>query len=183
MNHYIEIRLLPDHEVSENHILAKLWSKLHLQLVEAALCVAVSFPDHSQDALGARMRLHGSQESLSALMGARWAKGCYSYMQCSEVLPVPAGASHVAVSRVQYHNNPETLRRRAEKRGNLSQEEIDKLFTAWNAPRPQLPFVILRSASSKRNYPIYVRQQPADAKEGGFNAFGLGLDGTTVPMF
>lgn len=103
--HYIDITLLPDPEFSHAHLLGALMAKLHRALVQRkASDIGVSFPRHvnaplSRRALGAVLRLHGSEAALQALMAEPWLQGMRDHVQLAELTPVPAGAAHRLVTR------------------------------------------------------------------------------------
>ena len=184
MDSYIDIKLLPDHEFTASAVLSKLWFKFHNQLVQSGAQIGVSFPERGDKDLGAVMRLHGTADALNTLLAVRWAKGVYDYIDLSPVQPVPADARQGVVSRDNVgRHSAECLRRRAEKRGNLSTEEMDRLFTPWNAKKPEGQAVEIYSQSSAVVAIFRVRHTEAPEPQAGtFNTYGLSST-ATVPFF
>ncbi len=101
MDHYLDIRVLPDPEFSAQTLLEALFAKLHRALVATIPGrVGVSFPTAGKT-LGSQLRLHGSRGDLLELQSAGWLKGLQDYCECSEILPVPADVKHRTIRRVQ----------------------------------------------------------------------------------
>ena len=74
MDHYQDVRVLPDPEFSEPTLLSALFAKLHRALAAYGKGdIGISFPQ-MQRTPGAILRLHGSHEALTAL-GVDWMKG------------------------------------------------------------------------------------------------------------
>ncbi|HBC0017998.1 TPA: type I-F CRISPR-associated endoribonuclease Cas6/Csy4 [Enterobacter hormaechei subsp. xiangfangensis] len=183
MKSYVDIRLMPDTEFTGAAVLEKLWVRWHAYLVTSGARLAVSFPQNSADGLGDVMRVHGDKDALAELVGSRWAKGVYDYIQIGSVSDVPADARHCAVRRVQLKTNADRLRRRAERRGNLNAEQIETMFTAWNEQRYNCPFLRYHSASTGQKAIIHLTHTIVDeAQHGDFNTFGLSRT-ATVPFF
>ncbi|EGM6703832.1 type I-F CRISPR-associated endoribonuclease Cas6/Csy4 [Salmonella enterica subsp. enterica serovar Nigeria] len=183
MDSYIDIEMLPDHEFTASAVLSKLWFKFHIALVQSGAQIGISFPRRTGKDLGAVLRLHGTADALNTLQTQRWAKGVYDYIATSDVLPVPADVQHGHVSRAYFKNNHERLRRRADRRGNLSEEDRNRLFTAWNEKKPDCPAVEIFSSSTAMNAVFYIRHTSAPAAQAGtFNTYGLSKS-ATVPLF
>ena len=90
MDHYIEIRVLPDPEFTEEMLMAALMAKLHRALGQRGKGdIGVSFPAHGIKP-GAVLRLHGEHLALSELESLAWRKGLSDYCLCSEI-----GRAHV----------------------------------------------------------------------------------------
>lgn len=116
MDHYLEIRVLPDPEFSSEMLMAALFAKLHRALgARGQGDIGVSFPDVNVTP-GARLRLHGSAPALQELEASTWRKGLTDYCQCSPVTPVPEIKGWRVVSRVQVKSNPQRLLRRSVKK-------------------------------------------------------------------
>lgn len=186
MDHFIEITAFDDGEIPLSDILSKLMFKIHGYIVESKAELAISFPDYSLEecTLGARLRVHGSHAALEAFRAARALKGVYDYIDVNAIMPVPAAAKFAVVKRYQCKNNFERCRRRADKRGTLTVEQRDALFTLANQRHNPYPAIELWSKSSGMMYVQHIRQELADAAvEGEFNSFGLSRSGATVPFW
>lgn len=188
MDSYLNIRLLPDPEFSPSTLMNALYSKLHRALAELKNAdIGVSFPEVDQDrpALGNLLRLHGTKDSLSALMETPWLKGMRDHVEISEVMPVPDEVEHIAIRRTQAKSNPERLRRRQIRRHNLSAEEAKKRIPETvKGERLKLPYLNLKSQSTGQHFRLFIEHhRPQEYPvPGNFNTYGLSPQGT-VPWF
>ncbi|ACQ92978.1 CRISPR-associated protein, Csy4 family [Tolumonas auensis DSM 9187] len=184
MDHYLDIRLLPEEpEVSESFLLNALFAKLHVRLGQQAQGrVGVSFPDHHKR-LGDLLRLHGQRTDLQALMADDWLQGLKGYTQCSEVLPIPATVSYRAVKRVQA-KSAHNKRQRSIAKGWLTESEAQIRIPDTQQKELHLPFVQLKSRSNGQMMRVYVEHGPVLAVpvSGYFNAYGLSSI-ATIPWF
>ena len=113
MNFYQDIRVLEDPEFKESMLMAALFAKLHRALgAYGEGDIGISFP-RAEKILGDTIRLHGTQQALSAIAATPWLKGLRDYTQCSEILAVPEKVAYRTVSRVQVKSSAERLRRRS----------------------------------------------------------------------
>jgi len=184
MNSYIDIQMLEAAEVDENLIMNKVFSKLHLRLVEVGYGkVGVSFPnaDHT---LGNCLRIHGSGDDLQALMNRSWTSGLEDYTKISTIRPAPLECMHRVVRRVQVKSNLKRLYRRSVRKGWLSEEEASARLIDKKRQLSRCPYLYMRSLSTGESFRLLVEQgEPMpSAKEGAFSAYGLSLGGT-VPWF
>lgn len=186
-SHYIEFRVMPDPETPPWQLLGALYERIHLALVQQRLDgIGVSFPDYnlSPRAMGNRLRLHGSIDTLRQFLQADWLKGLRDHVRMSEVAPVPISAQHRTVQRKQFKTNVERLRRRRMKRKGESVEQAAAAIP-WNVEhRPNLPWVSLRSRSTGQRFHLFITMgapQPYPT-EGTFNSHGLSAV-TTIPWF
>lgn len=186
MDHYLDIRLLPDPEFATTLLMNAAYNKLHRGLVQLQCTdIGVSFPgyDAKKRTLGDSIRLHGSVERLSALMETGWLKGMTDHVQVGRILLVPEHCQPIKVRRVQAKSNVERLRRRQMRRHNLTREEVVARIPDSVEERLALPFLILKSKSTEQQFRLFVRQERGLTVESGvFNAYGL--SGTaTLPSF
>lgn len=187
MDHYVDLKLLPDPEIAQPHLMGALFSKLHLTLVaQRSEHIGISFPA-VQDAppwLGEHLRLHGSQAELGAMMATPWLAGMRDHLQISAVLPVPATARFRVVSRVQAKSNPDRLRRRQMRRHGIDAAEALARVPDTAAERLDLPYVQLRSLSTVQSFKLFIRHGALQdtASTGVFGAYGLSPT-ATVPWF
>lgn len=103
MDAYLEIRLLPDPEFAPTTLMNVLFSKLHHALTAlGGGKIGVSFPDvePKKPALGQRLRLHGSQADLAALMASSLLVGMRDHTAVTAIAEVPAHAKARVVRRV-----------------------------------------------------------------------------------
>ena len=188
MTHYLEIEILPDPELTVQHILNALYGRLHRALVQDGhRDIGVSFPDHNDKipSLGRRMRLHGPAEQLQALMTSSWLRGVHDHLRVLEVSAVPAGAQYRRVSRVQAKSSPSRLRRRAMRRHGVDEKAALERIPDSAAEHVRLPFVILGSRStSQPSFPLFIQHGPLQSElvQGSFNSYSLSQT-ATIPWF
>ncbi len=187
MDHYVDLKLLPDPEIAQPHLMGALFSKLHLALVALrSEHIGISFPA-VQDAppwLGDCLRLHGDHAALTELMAAPWLAGMRDHVQASPVLAVPPNAHFRVVSRVQAKSNPDRLRRRQMRRHGIDATEALVRVPDAAAERLDLPYVQLRSLSTVQSFRLFIRHGALldAASPGVFGAYGLSSS-ATIPWF
>lgn len=184
MDHYIEIRILPDPEFSTITLMEALFAKLHRALGHSGQGrIGVSFPAVGKT-LGDRLRLHGSLDALTVLDAQPWRKGLGDNTEHSGILPLPEVVQYRRVRRVQLKSNVDRLRRRSVKKGWLTEEEAGLRIVAAAEQRSSLPFIRLKSLSSEQTFLLFIEHGPLcdHATEGMFSAYGLSPT-ATVPWF
>lgn len=186
MDHYLDIRLLPDPEFAPQHLMNALFAGLHRILVQLGSDdIGISFPGlgEGRSGLGNHLRLHGSTTALQRLMEQPWLRGLRDHAQVGEVSAVPISATQGAVRRVQAKSSPERLRRRQMKRKGWSAEEARAAIPESAAETLKLPFLTIRSASTSQTFRLFIDQHPIDqARPGKFNAYGLSTT-ASLPRF
>ena len=187
MTHYTDIHILNVPEIAQEHILEKLFAKIHLALAELKRSdIGLSFPDvdEKRPSLGRRLRLHGPAQGLRSLLDKAGVPAMRDYLRLGEILPTPEQATFRQVRRVQAKSSAERLRRRLAKRHNLSMEEAAARIAESVAKKVDLPFIRLQSQSSGQTFHLFIshgalRQTPIF---GEFNAYGLSSE-ATIPWF
>ncbi|MBP9218494.1 MAG: type I-F CRISPR-associated endoribonuclease Cas6/Csy4 [Sterolibacterium sp.] len=185
MDHYIDIRLLPDPEFPPNVLLNALYGKLHRGLVaQGGQNIGLSFPDVNNNGLGTRLRLHGTAAELANFMARGWLLGMRDHTIVSPVQPVPTPKGYRVVRRVQVKSSPERLRRRLMARKGISAEEAEQAIPDSAAERLDLPYVVLNSQTTGQQFRLFVEHRPPQeqAASGPFSAYGLSPT-ATVPWF
>lgn len=187
MDHYIDIRVLPDPEFQETILLNALYAKLHRALYDVGQGeIGISFPRllASNRTLGDLLRLHGTADALARLMAHDWLKGLREYTRASAPAPVPAHAQHRAPTRRQFKSNPERLLRRSLNKGWINQAQMQERLAQTSPRHTNAPFLQVKSRSNGHEFRLFVVpgsvQQQAVA--GKFNHYGLS-DQATVPWF
>ncbi len=173
MDHYLDIRLLPDPEFPAPILMNALFAKLHRALVaQSTTDIGISFPGATPSHLGGVMRLHGSAARLD------------THMDIGAISPVPDAAGHCQVRRVQSKSSAERLRRRYLKR----HPEVDEETAAQQIPneaerRLALPYLRIKSSSSDQQFLLFIQQRPeVHQQTGDFNSYGLSST-ATIPWF
>jgi len=184
---FADIKLLADPEFPAPMLMNALFSKFHRHLTKfGAGSIGVSFPD-SRDpgkSLGARLRLHGNFVDLQRFLATDWLSGMRDHVAIAPPEAVPSGARHRVVRRVQAKSNPERERRRLIARKGISEGEARIAIPDFCAETLTLPFLVLKSGSTKQQFRLFVDHLPLrdDAQQGVFNAYGLSAS-ATVPWF
>lgn len=187
MDHYVDLKLRPDPESSPSHLMAALFSKLHLALVaQKSERIGTSFPavEAERQWLGDCLRLHGTHADLTTLMQMPWLAGVRDHVQATAVSPVPTKAKHRVVSRVQAKSSPDRLRRRQMRRHGIDATEALARVPDAAIERLDLPYVHVRSHSTAQPFRLFI--QHGDLQDaptpGCFNGYGLSPV-TTIPWF
>lgn len=183
MNSFIDISVLPDPEFTESYIMNQVFLKLHHALVKIQnTAIGISFPK-ADKTLGNCMRLHGSSENLNMLMAEKWLSNLVDYTDQTAIQQVPQEAQHCTVKRVQAKSSAERLRRRSVTKGWLSEEGAVERITKDSEKRLNLPYINLKSSSTKQNFRLFIQQKAqSEAVAGCFNTYGLSSK-ATVPWF
>ncbi|MER1978947.1 MULTISPECIES: type I-F CRISPR-associated endoribonuclease Cas6/Csy4 [Pseudocitrobacter] len=184
MDHYLEIRVLPDPEFNAEMLLAALFAKLHRALgARGKGDIGVSFP-HYGTTPGDCLRLHGSASSLNELEATSWRKGLSDYCQCSMVTPVREVKAWRTVSRIQVKSSPQRLLRRSVRKGWLTEEEALARLQTLPEVRTSLPYLNIKSLSTGQQFRLFISHGEllnAPVK-GTFSSYGLSAV-ATIPWF
>ncbi|MCA6219885.1 type I-F CRISPR-associated endoribonuclease Cas6/Csy4 [Photorhabdus antumapuensis] len=184
MDYYFEIRVLPDPEFSQQSLMEALFAKLHRALGQVGNGrIGVSFPG-ARKTLGDTLRIHGANEALNDLQSLSWLKGLRDYTEMTDIQLVPQDTRYRRVSRVQVKSNVDKIRRRSIKKGWLTEEQARQRIPISKEQRTNLPFLNLKSLSSRQSFPLFVEQGPIEEEpaSGVFSAYGLSAS-ATVPWF
>ena len=187
MDHYLDIRLLPDPEFPTPLLMSALFAKLHRALVDyGGRDIGVSFPEvvPGKRMLGQRLRLHGTSASLDQLMAIGWLQGMRDHVMIAPAQPIPAEVQHRVVRRVQAKSSPERLRRRLMTRKSIDAEAARTAIPDSAAETLDLPYVEIASHSTGQRFKLFIEHlKPVPtAIPGPFGTYGLGA-GATVPWF
>ena len=187
MDHYIDIKLLPDPEFPAPMLMNALFAKLHRGLVDhGGGDIGVSFPEVGGKtlALGSQLRLHGNSTSLGLLMQSGWTQGMRDHITLIEPRPIPPAVQHRVVRRVQAKSNPERLRRRLISRKAIDAEDALAAIPDSSAERLALPYIEMSSHSTGQRFRLFIEHLAPQSVPvtGRFSAYGLS-NTATVPWF
>lgn len=186
MDHYIDVRLLPDPEFSERVLMKTLFSKLHRMLVQLnAEDIGISFPGYhlKPKTLGPVLRVHGQHSSLSELLKVGWLLGMNDHIAPVSILQAPEAKGHLLVKRKQYKTNADRLRRRRMKRKGETWKQACEAIPNQQTVKADVPFISLHSRSTSQEFCIFIEQiSVPEQKPGTFNTYGLSAE-ATVPSF
>lgn len=148
MRFYQEITLIKTPEISPYFIWSKLYTQLHLALVEQQnldkmVNIGVSFPEYAYQekegkefaSLGTKLRIFASSEQeLQKLNLNKWLDRLMDYVHIKSIRPIPSNAnSYLLVKRYRVTTNLERLTRRFMRRESkrtgreISFEEAQKI--------------------------------------------------------
>lgn len=184
MDHFLDIRVLPDPEFKEHTLMAALFAKLHRALVAREKGdIGVSFPEHSHTP-GSILRLHGEQSALEQLEAVNWRAGLNDYCKAALVQPVPAIKGWRVVTRVQVKSSAERLLRRSVRKGWITEDEAQMRQQSMPEQRSSLPFIQMKSLSSGQMFRLFIHHGELKQQQvsGIFSSYGFSAD-TTVPWF
>ncbi|QMR77380.1 type I-F CRISPR-associated endoribonuclease Cas6/Csy4 [Enterobacter sp. RHBSTW-00175] len=184
MDHYFQIRVLPDPEFSEEMLMAALVAKLHRALGQRGLGdIGISFPAHDIKP-GAVLRLHGHSQALRELELLAWRKGLGDYSLSSEIKPVPDVNQWRCVSRVQVKSNAQRLMRRSVNKGWMTEQEAQQRILTMQDVKTDLPWLQLRSLSTGQSFRLFIQHGDlcSTPVAGTFSTYGLSST-ATVPWF
>ncbi len=191
MNYHRDIKLLCDAEISLGFIWQKVYTQMHLALVEhkdaeGMSRIAFAFPHYMElFPLGDTLRLFTlTKNELELFKVEEQLKKFSDYVIISEIKEVPTKIKgYVTFSRRQFKSNPIRLARRYAKRHNKTLEESLSIYEDMNARETKLPFVMMNSLSSKHQMKLFIEKNISETnKKGLFNSYGLSKT-STVPCF
>lgn len=184
MDHFLDIRVLPDPEFKEFTLMAALFAKLHRALgARDKGDIGVSFPQHGKTP-GCVLRLHGERTALEELEADHWRAGLNDYCQAAAILPVPAIEGWRVVTRIQVKSSAERLQRRSVRKGWITEDEAQLRQQHVKEQRSSLPFIQMKSLSSGQMFRLFIRHGELVQEQGGgvFSSYGLSAE-ATVPWF
>jgi CRISPR-associated endonuclease Csy4 len=187
MDHFLEVRVLPDPEIPVAQILNVAANRLHIALVSLrANDIGVSFPMFGLEpiGLGDRIRLHGTDDRLTALLKTGSLTSIRDYVAIDEVQPVPRMSEYRIVRRVQADASVDRIRRRQMRRHGWSEQEARERVPASSERQIALPYLRMKSSSTGQPFRLFIEHQECRPTPvvGQFNAYGLSVM-ATVPWF
>lgn len=183
MEHYVDIKVLPDEEISVTFLMNTIYTKLHKVLYDlSSTNIGVSFPKHKVT-LGNVLRIHGEKSALYHFQSMDWMGGMMGYCAVSSIKHIPKDSKFRTVSRKQMTMSQSKLRRLM-KRGSMSGSEIGQYKAKMLSQRLSEPYVELVSSSNGHRHRRYIAfgQLLDEPIAGEFDQFGLSKT-ATVPWF
>lgn len=193
MKVYHELTLLPDEEVGHYFLWTKVYTQVHLALVESKLeesltDIGLSFPQyHIDKGLGRKLRVFApSEQRLNELNLASKLSRLLDYVHITSAREVPGQVeSYQKVSRWREKTGIERKARRTALKKGISYESalaqwLERGFTDFI---PESPYLQLQSLSRGQQFRINIKVEDAeDLGDGRFNSYGLSRGGC-VPKF
>ena len=205
MKFYIELTVINSANISFSTAWSKLYTQLHLALVEmqdtnAQVPIGVSFPEYNVGEskgkklmlLGSKLRIFAQDEAtLFKLNLPKWLARLEDYIHIKSITPVPENVqNHLVVSRYRPKSNIELVARRIVKRKQITLDlaiaylnTVDeaKQLKGYEQKWEPFPYIQLKSLSGKQDFSLCISQTTVDEIKGGvFSTYGLSSQ-STVP--
>lgn len=195
MKYYQDIKLLQTTEDICALLWQKVYTQVHLALVEAKdsdnkVQVAISFPEYCYEerktrCIGNKLRLFArSHAVLQQLDIMRRLSNLTDYVASTAINEVPMNKHlrYVQFRRCHIKGNPEKLARRYAKRHRISFDEAIKYYQNTSYVS-DLPYIQLKSLSNQQDFRLYIeKREHSELIQDGFSTYGLSSV-STVPEF
>ncbi len=204
MNYYLELKFLPDDEISINFLWSKIYKQLHLALAglkdeSSKVKIGFSFPDYRFDPqkekgfIGEKLRIFGlSEQELIQLDVPKWLSRYLDYVHISSVKAVPLEkvTGYAVYKRKQVKSSAARLARHDERKGRFSFENALAHYGQF-VQTTDLPYINMLSDSTsedlalsqKHAFKIFIEKQSAEKSETQiFSTYGLSSV-SSVPEF
>ena len=205
MKFYIELTVINSANISFSTAWSKLYTQLHLALVEmqdtnAQVPIGVSFPEYNVGEskgkklmlLGSKLRIFAQDEAtLIQLNLPKWLARLKDFIHIKSITPVPENVqNHLLVSRYRPKSNIELVARRIVKRKQITLDlaiaylnTVDeaKKLKGYEQKWEPFPYIQMKSLSGKQDFSLCISQTTVDEIKGGvFSTYGLSSQ-STVP--
>lgn len=199
MEYFQEITLIDQTEISPYFIWSKLYSQLHLALVELKdsenqVEIGVSFPQYVFEQekskkfkvnLGKRIRLFsGTEEALKTLSIQKWLDRLTDYVHITSIREVPQEkiTGYACFQRKQVKTNAERLARHRVKRGDIDFDEALRRYQNV-ITSTDLPYVQMKSLTSDKSFKLFIEKKIVEKSSlQKFSTYGLSA-AASVPEF
>ena len=188
MDSYCELKALPNPEIIESAVIAELMQTLHQLLPQFDGRIGLDFPAYNQDrTLGGIIRILGQKEDMQALRALLEGHSVVQdYALLTGLDDIPAGVERYASYQRQHvrgNSRYQRQKQRHESRGTWNEVLEQALQEKCSRPL-HLPHVKLRSASTSQRFMLFIKRKSRSKPQvGSFSGYGLGIDGSTVPVF
>ncbi|MFC3679756.1 type I-F CRISPR-associated endoribonuclease Cas6/Csy4 [Bacterioplanoides pacificum] len=192
MKVYQELTLLPGDDIGHYFLWSKVYTQLHLALVETQkgnnlTDIGISFPQYDLNkGLGRKLRVFApSSERLQALDLPGKLSRLLDYVHITSIRDVPESVEgYMRVSRWREKTGIERRARRSAIKKGISYEAA---LAQWQERGstdfiPKSPYVQLQSLSNSNRFRINIRVEEVESGDGGFSVYGLSKGGR-VPKF
>lgn len=188
MDSYFDLKALPNPEIIQSEVVEELMRVLHKTLPSFEGRIGVDFPAYGQQkTLGGIIRILGNEQDVKALhttLSQHPVIRDYALLIAIDVIPDKI-SRYARCQRRHARGNSrfQRLKKRHLANGSWSEELEQALLQKLLNPL-HLPHVKLSSASTGQRFLLFVERTICGRPvAGSFNGYGLGLDGTTVPIF
>ena len=201
MNHYQEITLLPDAEISLAFLWTKVYTQLHLAFVAQkdtphGGTFAVSFPEYTEGkgkGLGHKVRVFAeTEEALQTLNLDKKLERLLDYVHLTTIRPIPTRRlkGYAIYSRQHApHSQAQTARRFARRHGLPVEQETARLAKKQRQREKlkksirDLPYIQMQSLTNRHKYNLFIHKRQAPSPSASpFSLYGLSPE-AAVPEF
>lgn len=204
MNYYLELKFLPDDEISINFLWSKIYKQLHLALAvlkdeNSKVKIGFSFPDYRFDPkkgkgfIGEKLRIFGlSEQDLNQLDLPKWLSHYLDYVHISSIRAVPLEKviGYAVYKRKQVKSSAARLARQDERKGRFSYENALAHYGKF-VKTTSLPYINMLSDSTsvdlalsqKHAFKLFIEKQSVEKSATQvFSTYGLSSV-SSVPEF
>ena len=201
MNHYQEITLLPDAEISLAFLWTKVYTQLHLAFVAQkdtphGGTFAVSFPEYTEGkgkGLGHKVRVFAeTEEALQTLNLDKKLERLLDYVHLTTIRPIPTRRLKGYAIYSRQHapkSQAQTARRFSRRHGLPVEQETARLAKKQRQSEKlkksirDLPYIQMQSLTTHPQYNLFIHTQPTpSAAASPFSLYGLSPE-AAVPEF
>jgi CRISPR-associated endonuclease Csy4 len=204
MKYYLEIKFLPEDDISIHFLWSKVFKQLHLALAsiknaDNKVNIGFSFPEYRYDQkkpsgfVGEKLRVFAESENdLNSLEVQNWLSRYLDYVHISSIKIVPNEkiSGYAIFKRKQVKSSAERLARAEAKKGRYDYANAlghyRKFITLTNLPYIQMlsdSTVNLVDESLKNHFKLFIEKQRAEKSETQvFSTYGLSSV-SSVPEF
>ena len=200
MKYYREIKLFDETEIPLGFLWSKVYTQIHLALVEIKdnndrVDVGVSFPKYGDEMfpLGDTLRLFApSEDRMKALKLEHHLQRLMDYVSLAPIKEVPDDVKKYAMfKRVRFKSHAQIRRsakRRAERESipyEMALKEYEETAKKYEKLKCEnrLPYINVQSLSNGNRMKLFIEKVASkEAKDGDFSTYGLS-DRATVPIF
>ncbi|MCO8047076.1 type I-F CRISPR-associated endoribonuclease Cas6/Csy4 [Acinetobacter towneri] len=199
MKFYQEITLIDQAEISPYFIWSKLYTQLHIALVEQKdanekVNIGVSFPKYIYEQgneakktkvnLGSKLRIFARDKTaLEKLNISQWFARLTDYVHITSIREVPENIKGYATyRRKQVKTNAERLARHRVKRGDIGFDEALARYSNV-VTTTDLPYIQIKSLTSDKSFKLFIEKKNTNQSETQvFSTYGLSSE-SSVPEF
>lgn len=207
MKYYQDITLLPEPDIELNFLWCKVFTQMHIALVECKngngqSDIGFSWPNYhfgkAGVGLGNKLRVFAQTEAqLEKLNVASWLSRLSDYAHISSVKAVPEQVEYVSFARKSVKGEKRIAKdmlAKAELWSEKSGDSVEKCLQALEATKPtsvnRLPYIVLESQQTKAHaqkkaqpFKLFIEKiNKPEAVVGAYSCYGLSKT-ATVPWF
>ena len=182
---YVEVTLMPGIDVPLSFLWKKVFTKVHLRLVEVQdsnqnVPFGFSFPEYSENPLGIGNKFRVFSKTDHDLLDLDLAGNLsnYSdYVHLTRIRNVPEACTYARYRRAQPNGNLEKIARRKAMREGILYSEALKVLKRPDSNKSGsnvFPYIYMKSLSSNQDFCLFIKKEKAAfSQEFFFSTYGL----------